>query len=63
LERVDDLKSYLSEKAEINALKAIEKHERSGRPLGSSNFIKELEEKLGIQLFLKNQVANQKLNN
>lgn len=47
---VDDWKVYLTEKAEINALKAIEKHERSGRPLGSRDFIKDLELKLGIEL-------------
>jgi putative transposase len=48
LEMVDDWRAYLHESDE--AWEHIRSHERSGRPLGSAEFIAELEEKTGREL-------------
>lgn len=43
LERVDNWKAYLSNTEDAGATDTIRRHTRTGRPLGSSNFIDKLE--------------------
>ena len=49
LERIDDWASYLSTNKSIND-ELLAKHTRTGRPLGSESFIKELESICGLTL-------------
>jgi len=46
LELVDDWRQFLSESATDAAVNELRKHERTGRPLGSGNFLRQLEETL-----------------
>ena len=47
---VDDWRTFLSAKIEACDEKLIELHERTGRPLGKSSFVENLEEILNIKL-------------
>ena len=48
-----DWKEFLYSSIPEHTVKTIQKHERTGRPLGSTNFIKYLEKKLNCNLTLK----------
>ena len=50
LERVDDWEAYLGEGIPESALKLIRHHGRTGRPVGSEDFIRTLERKTGRSL-------------
>ena len=50
LERVDDWKAYLGEGIPESVLKLIRHHGRTGRPVGSEDFIRTLERKTGRSL-------------
>jgi putative transposase len=47
LELVDDWREFLSSGLTEDEYKDLRKHERTGRPLGSSKFLLKLEKKLG----------------
>ena len=44
---VADWKAFLEEAESEPALKALRRHERTGRPLGSDNFLSRLEDNVG----------------
>lgn len=50
ISKVEDWKKYLLEAVQKDSLSHFKKHENSGRPLGSIEFLKNLEAKLGIQV-------------
>ena len=50
LERVDDWEAYLGEGIPESVLKLIRHHGRTGRPVGSEDFIRTLERKTGRSL-------------
>jgi putative transposase len=45
-----DWSAHLAEEADETTLEALRRHERTGRPLGSEEFVVELEERLGRRL-------------
>ena len=50
LKRVGDWREFLSEGIELVKAQEIERHERTGRPLGSASFLTAMEAKLGRTL-------------
>lgn len=50
---VDNWKTYLEEAMEKYTFKEMEKHESTGRPLGSMSFLKSIEDQLGIRVIPK----------
>lgn len=53
LELVDDWRSYLRQSTSNNARSALQKHSRTGRPLGSLEFVETLESITGRSLIKK----------
>ena len=53
LSRVEDWKSYLQEGVEKKFVRAFERHERTGRPLGDLRFLRRLERTTGQALVPK----------
>ena len=51
--KVDDWKLYLAQAHENAIYRDIEKHEKTGRPLGTIKFLEGLETDLGIQIIPK----------
>jgi putative transposase len=47
---IEDWKEFLEEPVPSSKMKEIERHIRSGRPLGSDGFVRRLEERLGRRL-------------
>jgi putative transposase len=50
LGRVPDWREYLAEESDAGELKAIRRHNRTGRPLGDETFISQLEQTTGREL-------------
>ena len=50
ISKVENWGKYLFSAQERDSFKNIKKHENTGRPLGSNQFLKQLEESLGIRL-------------
>ena len=61
LKRVNDWRAYLSLSLSGKEQNRIQRHERTGRPLGSDNFIKQLEKKTGRQLLPKKPGPKKKM--
>ena len=53
LQRIPDWESFLAEGLKDSAGKLLEKHVRTGRPLGSKAFVEELEKLTGLELVPK----------
>ncbi len=53
ISKVENWKSYLFEAMERYSFKELEKHESTGRPLGSIQFLKGIEDELGIRVIPK----------
>ncbi len=60
---VDNWKVFLQGEVAKEDIVALKKHENTGRPLGESSFIEQLEKKLGIGLKKKKTGPKQKANN
>ena len=50
---IDDWLSYLKEPIDEEKIKKLKNHTQTGRPLGSSKFIKRIERKLGITITIQ----------
>jgi putative transposase len=48
--KIDDWNAYLKEKDDHQDIEQIESHEKTGRPLGSDDFLKKLEETTGRKI-------------
>ena len=62
LSRVEDWKSYLQEGVEKKFVRAFERHERTGRPLGDLRFLRRLERTTGRALVPKSPGRPRKKN-
>ena len=51
LDMVGSWKAFLRKKMDEDAVSLLQKHERTGRPLGSETFVRIIERKTGRELF------------